>query len=230
MSEETRVLALFEAANPVPDEQTTGHPSTEPAAYLATLRTRSSEVTQQETKHEESTPSTKRWIWAAAALLAVVIGVVAALTSRGSEETPVVSQPATTQAETPTTETETPTTKVEETEVTEDPGSVPDARLDGSWRSTGVELTFDNGRYELGAYIGPNPADIVDQGTYTTDGDDQLTLVSSGAGLQDCAPGDSRTLSYVVVPGESLTITGGGDECVGRGNLIITPLELTPRG
>ena len=46
MTTETEVFALFEEGNPVPDLDGLGSDALDAAAYLATLETRSSEVTQ----------------------------------------------------------------------------------------------------------------------------------------------------------------------------------------
>ena len=46
MTTETEVFALFEGGNPVPDLDGLGSDALDAAAYLATLETRSSEVTQ----------------------------------------------------------------------------------------------------------------------------------------------------------------------------------------
>ena len=90
MSIENHVLALIEEGNPVPDpDQITDIP-VEPAAYLATLNQRSSEVTQLDTRVEKS-DNRKKWLWAAAAALVVIAGSTAVLTS--GEEPPVATDP-----------------------------------------------------------------------------------------------------------------------------------------
>ena len=76
MSNETTVLALFEEANPVPDEQTTDEASLEPAAYLATLQRRSSEVTRLDEETRKETGTNRSWLMVAtAAVLAIIAGV-----------------------------------------------------------------------------------------------------------------------------------------------------------
>lgn len=92
MSNEARVLALFEEANPVPDEQIMESVAMEPAAYLATLETRSSDMTQLDDKIEGQSklPAGGLWgprTWAFASTFAVVVilGVVGALILTGDD-------------------------------------------------------------------------------------------------------------------------------------------------
>jgi hypothetical protein len=96
VSNESRVLALFEEANPVPDERYIEGTDIETAAYLATLKQRSSEVTQPNTEVENPAKSRKSWAWAAAvAVLVVITGVIAVLTNSANEKPPVIDDPPT---------------------------------------------------------------------------------------------------------------------------------------
>jgi len=89
VSYETRVLALFEEANPVPETESMA-PDVEPAIYLATLRTRSSEMTQLDTNNEIVHRPRQNLGWVLAAVAAVIAGVVAIIMSQGTAETPPV--------------------------------------------------------------------------------------------------------------------------------------------
>ncbi len=94
MSNETQILALFEEANPVPDDQVMVRADVTPAAYLATLQQRSSAVTQIDERVDERTEPRKPWlIAAAAAALLVVAGVLVILLSQGEGEAPVATEP-----------------------------------------------------------------------------------------------------------------------------------------
>lgn len=107
MSTEAQILALFEEGNPIPDIEGVEKIDLDAAAYLATLQTRSSAMTQTRTEPVEEKVSKPIMRWVAAAAVAVVLGVILILTGQNSQETPPVDQPTpvppTTAAPTPTT-------------------------------------------------------------------------------------------------------------------------------
>lgn len=74
MSTEAQILALFEEGNPVSDIDGLGMFDLDAAAYLATLTTRSSEMTQieEETEMQEQKRVLTPWLAAAAAVILVV--------------------------------------------------------------------------------------------------------------------------------------------------------------
>lgn len=97
MSYEARVMALFEEANPVPAEQIMESVAMEPAAYLATLEKRSSDVTQLDDRIEgrskRPTGGLRRrstWAFASAFAAVLIVGVVGAmlLTGGGTDGPP----------------------------------------------------------------------------------------------------------------------------------------------
>lgn len=122
MSNETKTLALFEEGNPIPDLDALEPISVDATAYLATLRARSSNVTQVEEKIDKKAPKRlPNWaLLAAAAFLVVVAGVALILLSQGNEEAPVVTEP-------------TPTT----------------AGLIGTWQSGAVTVALEEESYAL---------------------------------------------------------------------------------
>ena len=94
MSNESRVLALFEEANPVPDGRVLDRVDIEPAAYLANLKRRSSEVTQlDEDQQGQSTKHPRARGWAIAAVLALIGGVLAIVLSQNTEQPSPVTDP-----------------------------------------------------------------------------------------------------------------------------------------
>ena len=132
MSNQAQILSLFEEGNPVPDIDGLELIDVDANAYLATLSTRSSRMTQVEDRIDEPVtgprPGRTRWLVAATALaLVLMIGGGIALLTAGDSETPPADETTTTQAPTttaaadattttstaPTTTTETPTTTVD---------------------------------------------------------------------------------------------------------------------
>jgi hypothetical protein len=78
---ETEVFALFEEGNPVPDLDGLGSDALDAAAHLATPETRSSEVTQLDTKPTEQKGDKRSpMMWLVAAAAVIVIGVALSLT------------------------------------------------------------------------------------------------------------------------------------------------------
>ena len=105
MTTEERVMTLFAEANPVPDLEKLDLVEVEAATYLATLNTRSSEMTKtQIPRPEESERRVPAAAIAVLAAAAVILGVALVLLNQ-SEEPPVATDPApvTTTAPTPTT-------------------------------------------------------------------------------------------------------------------------------
>lgn len=197
MSIESHVLALIEEGNPVPDpDQITDLP-VEPAAYLATLDQRSSEVTQLDTRVEKPDSRRKAGLWTAAAALVVIAGLIAFLTS--GNESPVATDPP------PTTITDTNA-----------------ANLSGSWAhihvgrhadSEGiVSAVFENDTY---AFMVNDV--LVDHGSYTTDlSSGQIEFVSADDSA-GCEPGAEGVADFEATE-ETLVLLSGLDEsCFARG-------------
>lgn len=105
MSNETRLLALFQEANPVPDEHAM-ETDVKPAAYLATLEQRSSEMTQLDTRPKRTSEQRRGRLLLVAAAAAVVLGVAIVILTQANEERPVVTNPPVTTLVVPTTEPE----------------------------------------------------------------------------------------------------------------------------
>lgn len=228
MSKVESVLALFEEANPVPDELTSSD-EIELVPYLATLRRRSSEMTEMtppETGHDPT--RTRKWLVPAAAVIATALGVLIVILDQGHEEAPVVTEPTpTTIAEqvttTPTTGEQRVTTTIAEQTLTTLPSLELDERLNGSWVTGTKVLTFDDGTYSLELRAG-NSRDVVDEGTYTIPESNRVRLTSRG-GMQ-CNNGDTTTLGYEL-EGDTLTMRGTTDDCLGRRNTLGREFTLT---
>ncbi len=227
MSNVESVLALFEEANPVPDELTASD-EIELAPYLATLRRRSSEMTEMtppETGHDAT--RTRKWL-VPAAVIATALGVLIVILGQGPEEPPVVTEPTpTTIADqvttTPTTIDQRVTTTIAEQTLTTLPSLELDERLNGSWVTGTKVLTFDDGTYSLEIRTG-NSRDVVDEGTYTIPESNRVRL-TSGGGMQ-CDNGDTTTLGYEL-EGDTLTMRGTSDDCLGRRNTLGREFTLT---
>lgn len=229
MSNVEGVLALFEEANPVPDELMLSD-ETELAPYLASLQRRSSEMTEMtppETGHDATW--TRKWLVPAAAVIATALGVLIVILGQGPEEPPVVTDPTpTTIAEqatttTPTTIEQRVTTTIAERTLTTLPSLELDERLNGSWVTGTKVLTFDDGTYSLEIRTG-NSRDVVDEGTYTIPESNRVRL-TSGGGMQ-CDNGDTTTLGYEL-EGDTLTMRGASDDCLGRRNTLGREFTLT---
>jgi hypothetical protein len=83
MGNESRLMTLFEEANPVPDEQTVEETATEPATYLANLRQGSSQVFEVGGRPSiESGSSAKGTRWLAVAAFLAVIGLASLITAQ----------------------------------------------------------------------------------------------------------------------------------------------------
>ena len=84
ITEET-VMTIFVEANPAPDVDKLDLVQTGSAAYLATLETRSSEVTQLDTRREDQKEKRTYWPWLAAAMVIVVVGLAVVLLNQGDD-------------------------------------------------------------------------------------------------------------------------------------------------
>ncbi len=94
MSTESQVMALLEEGNPATEIPEAAWAGTTASDYLATLNTRSSNVTLLEPRQTEETRERTRSVrWIAAAIAVVVIGVTAFLISQRRQESPVVTEP-----------------------------------------------------------------------------------------------------------------------------------------
>lgn len=196
MSIEDHVLALIEEGNPVPDPDEITDVPVEPAAYLATLNQRSSEVTERDTR-VESSDSRKKWLWAAAAALIVITGSIAVLTS--GEEPPVANDPSPTTIRNPNA-----------------------ANLLGSWvhvhaarhaeSDAIVRAVFENDTY---AFVINDV--LVDHGTYTADlssGQVEFVSANDSAG---CEPGAKAVASFQVSEERLALAAGLQGNCYVRG-------------
>lgn len=228
MSKVESVLALFEEANPVPDELMLSD-ETELTPCLASLQRRSSEMTEMtppESGHGAT--RTRKWMAAAAAAVATALGVLIVIFAQGLEEPPAVTEPTPTTigeqvTTTPTTIAQQVTTTIGEQTPTTVPSLEIDERLNGSWVTGTKVLTFDDGSYSLALGAG-NSRDVVDEGTYTIPGSNRVRL-TSGGGIQ-CNNGDTTTLGYEF-EGDTLTMRGTSDECLGRRNTLGREFTLT---
>ncbi len=90
ITEET-VMTIFVEANPAPDVDELDLVQTGSAAYLATLETRSSEVTQVDTRSEDQKEKRTYWPWLAAAMIIVLVGLAVVLLNQG-DDAPVAGQ------------------------------------------------------------------------------------------------------------------------------------------
>lgn len=87
MSNESRLMRLFEEANPVPDEQAMEPTGIEPATCLATVRQLSSPVLETGSGPDtESGSRAKGTRWVAAAVLLVVVGLASLITARATRD------------------------------------------------------------------------------------------------------------------------------------------------
>ena len=215
MSNETRILALFEEANPVPDISVMESEPIEPAAYLATLERRSSEMTQVGTKIDQRDRTRRPRTWMAAAAMIVVVAAIAGLTvmltGDSSGDVPVVDDPAVVDP-----------TVVDPPVV--DPPSDPASTPEGSWTSDPLSVVFEDDTYAF-VYDGV----LVERGTYSTNGE-ALTL-TSGEDSPGCAPGVTGQWMFDTAD-SSLTLTGMDDNCFFRAfiygfefDLVMTPTD-----
>lgn len=195
MSIENHVLALIEEGNPVPDPDQITDVPVEPAAYLATLDQRSSEVTQRDTR-VENPDNRKKWLWTVAAALVVIAGVTAVLTS--GEQPPVATDP--------------------------DPTTITDANaanLVGSWVHVHAGRHADSGGivsavFETDTYAFVVNDVLVDHGSYTTDlSSGQIEFVSADDSA-GCEPGAEGVASFEASE-ETLVLASGRGECIARG-------------
>ena len=199
MSNETRILALFEEANPVPDISAMESEPFEPAAYLATLERRSSEVTQLDAKVDRIDKSRRTRVWMAAAAVILIVAAIAGLSgmlSDGSGEVPVADDPAVVD----------PT--VVDPPAVDPPAVDPNTAPLGSWSSGSLSVVFENDEY---AFVFDGV--LVERGTYSTNGE-SLTL-TSGEDSAGCAPGVTGQWAFKTAD-SSLTLTGMDDNCFFR--------------
>jgi len=122
VSTESHVMALLEEGNPATEIPESAWAGTTASAYLATLNTRSSNVTRLDTKQAQETKGPRRPVgWIAAAIAAVVIGVAAFLVFQRAQDSPVVTEP---------------------------PSTIGGAEsFDGYWESTSQKLVIDGDTY-----------------------------------------------------------------------------------
>ena len=92
VTEET-VMTIFVEANPAPDVDELDLVQTGSAAYLATLETRSSAVTQLDTRTEDQNEKRTYWPWLTAAMVIVLVGLAVFLVNQG-DDNPAAGQPS----------------------------------------------------------------------------------------------------------------------------------------
>lgn len=187
MSNDLRTLALFTEANPVPDESKLETFDVEPAAYLATLQQRSSEVIEIDEKTDKQTRKRSGWwIAAAAAALVMVAGILAVVLQQGGgEEPPPATDP-------------TPSTTIA-------PTSLSPA---GFWV---VDEVRHLALLEDGSYSWQSVGFVSDRGTWQRAGD-TLTF-RSNADSESCLDNAAGTVVFEMADIDSLTVTFRTDEC-----------------
>ncbi len=92
VTNEQRVKTLFAEANPIPDADLFDLDEIGGTAYLATLETRSSEMTQLDTKGQNQKEKKTATPWLVAAAVALVAGIGLIVVNQGNEA-PLTSQP-----------------------------------------------------------------------------------------------------------------------------------------
>lgn len=201
MSNETRILALFEEANPVPDIRAMEFEPIEPAAYLATLERRSSEMTQVDAKIDQQDRTRRVRTWMAAAAVIVVVAAIAGLTvmltGDGSTDVPVVDDPAVVD----------PT--VVDPPVVDPPAVDPNASPLGSWTSESLSVVFEDDTY---AFVFDGA--LVDRGTYSTN--EERLVLTAGDDSPGCEAGQTGQWTFETADDSSLTLAGQDDNCFFR--------------
>lgn len=201
MSTETRVLALFEEANPVPDIHAADREHIAPAAYLANLERRSSEMTQvdAEIDQRDRTRRVRTWMAAAAVIvvMAAIAGLTVLLTGDGSTDVPVVDDPAVVD----------PT--VVDPPVVDPPTEVVPPTPEGSWTSGLFSAVFEDETY---AFVFDGA--LVDRGTYSTN--EERLVLTAGDDSPGCAPGQPGQWTFERTDDSSLTLAGQDDNCFFR--------------
>ncbi len=178
MNSHDQLIALLEEGNPIPDPNALRRERVESAVYLATLKQRSSDVTQLHTRSKtEKTGKRNLWLGlAAAAAILLVIGVFAVLDQE--DTTPPI--------------TEVPTTTIADVIETTIPS--PDAAaLDGYWQSSQFGLVLEDGSYSF-----TGPEQVLDTGTYEILADPDRIVLTTGPESQGCDPGSKADFAFVV--------------------------------
>lgn len=199
MSIENHVLALIEEGNPVPDPDQIADVPAEPAAYLATLQERNSEVTQLDERAITTETSQSRWWVVAAAVLIAVLGAVVLILAQDGEEVPPATDP--------------PSTTIPEAD--------PEALI-GTWSSGTVTAVIEEDSYALIV-----DGVLVERGSYTTEADPTSILLTSADDSPGCEGGAEGRVLFET--GDSLvTINPNDDNCVFRAVLFAGTGELSP--
>ena len=92
MNADERVLMVLARANPMPDTDSL-EPKSDAVTYLATLQSRSSEMTQLDTRPERTSDRRRGRLVLVAAVVAVLLGVAIVILAQANEEPPVVTNP-----------------------------------------------------------------------------------------------------------------------------------------
>ncbi len=198
MSIETKILALFEEGNPVPDINGLDRVALDATSYLAALRAGSSAMTEVDDKIDRTEQKRPRMVWlaAAAAAVVVILGGVALLQSGDDGAAPPVAS---------------------EPETTAPAALTPDALPGNDFRvvsGTNQDLPERLAFGEDGTFtVSDRGGFTTDTGTYTIDGD-RITFTSvweEGRG-----PDDYGVIwAYPVCPGCNYNVTMRTDKCEG---------------
>ena len=113
VTNEQQVKTLFAEANPIPDADLFDLDEIGGTAYLATLETRSSEVTQLDTKGQNQKEKKSSAPWLVAAAVAIVAGIGLIVVNQG-DEAPLTSQPVAPAATNPPVTSEAAPTTVDQ--------------------------------------------------------------------------------------------------------------------
>jgi hypothetical protein len=138
---EQQMKVLFAQANPIPDASTVPLDEVAAATYLATLETRSSEMTTTETNPVETDKKPDRnWKPLLVAAAAILIAGLAWMVANRGDEVPPATQP---------------------------PDSVS-TELQGTWGAGSLRVTFEGDEYAI-VRLDFQPEQPWDRGTYTSD-------------------------------------------------------------
>lgn len=211
MINEEQMKKLFAQSNPVPDLNSAELEQVGGRTYLATLETRSSEMTEVKTRSGEESavrPRPRRGLVVGATVAIVSLAVLGAtlMFGWGIESTPSVIE-----------------------EISPPPGVTMTADdFVGRWRTDGGAITFfyEDGTYEVNVYP-PVGKTTIDQGTWVVEGS-EFVWATSAESLQ-CAGAVGR---YSLVPGEGGAVwmeVVGDDPCLNRAQSMST-YPLIPDG
>ena len=186
MTNEFPAVTLFEQANPVPDAEVMRSDERDPTAYLASIKSRSSSVTQLQEPPARTSNKPGRWMIGAAIVIAVV-GLTLIL-NRGSETpSPATNPPVTT--------------------------TIPAENLDptGHWVVDEVRVLALE---EDGTYFWMSGGFVSDEGRWRTS-TDRLTFVSN-ADSQSCDENATGSHAFAMDDNDTLRLEFRTDDCDGE--------------